>query len=68
MDLLKTLLTSEPAGTAVAGRRDETDDFNAVAQRRGVRSVILQDLQITDEIKHRQIMLMTRYVATLRAR
>ena len=68
MNSLKTLLTPEPGGAAVAGVRDKTDDLNVLGQRREERSGIRQDLQIPDEIKRRQLALMTRYVASVRVR
>ena len=68
MNSLKALLTSEPGGAAVAGVRDKTDDLNVLGQRREERSVMRQDLQIPDEIKRRQLALMTRYVASVRVR
>jgi hypothetical protein len=68
MNWLRASPTSEPGWAAVAGMRDKTDDLNVLGQWREERSVIRQDLQIPDEIRRRQLALMTRYVASARVR
>ena len=43
----------------------DTDNVHDTVRRHEARPVVRQDVQIADEIKRRQIALMTRYVMTV---